>query len=304
MNEFLTSLLSLVVPAFAVTSMLSVGLGYTVRQLVDPLRNGLGVILALVANFLLVPLLAYTVARLLSLDRPFEVGLILVAFAGGAPFVIKLTQIAGGNVAFSAGLLVLLVVATIGYMPLVVPLALPDATVSASAIARPLLMTMLLPLGIGLALRALLPSGAARLQPIMGRIANLVLAALFVLTLLVNLRAILGVFGHGAILAGLLVLVGAFVIGYLLGNFSHDTRDEVALCTAQRNYAAAMVVAQSFDDPDVLVMVVVVSVVSMALLFPAARLLHRLLAAGAGPAAGSEKEPRMSDLTGRTQARS
>ena len=52
-------------------------------------------------------------------------------------------------------------------------------------------------------------------------------------------------------------------------------RDEVALGTAQRNYAAAMVVARSFPDPQVLVMVVVLSVVTMIFLFPAARALRR-----------------------------
>ena len=39
-------------------------------------------------------------------------------------------------------------------MPVVVPLALPDADVRAWAIARPLVLTMLLPFAAGLLLRA------------------------------------------------------------------------------------------------------------------------------------------------------
>jgi BASS family bile acid:Na+ symporter len=48
----------------------------------------------------------------------------------------------------------------------------------------------------------------------------------------------------------------------------------LALGTAQRNIAAALVVAgQNFDDPKVLVMVVVVAVVGLLILMPLARML-------------------------------
>ena len=93
----------------------------------------------------------------------------------------------------------------------------------------------------------------------MARVANVSLYALVVLTVVLHLRSLPGLFGTGAILAPLLVLGGAFVIG------------------SQRNYAAAIVVAtQSFErSPTVLVTVVAISLISMALLFPAAHLLGR-----------------------------
>ena len=157
MSGFLSSLSNIVVAVFAVTSMLSVGLSYTVRQIVDPLRNARLVIPALVANFVLVPLLAFAVTRILSLDRTLEIGLILLATAAGAPFLVQLVRAAGGDPALSAGLLVLLLVATLAYMPLVVPLALPGVTVSTGSIAVSLVTTMLLPLVIGLAVEARSP---------------------------------------------------------------------------------------------------------------------------------------------------
>src|SRR3954468_7840711 len=103
----LARLLNIVIPFFAVTSMLSVGSGYSARAIVGPLRDLRGVITALGANFLLVPLLASGVARLFSLDRPMGTGLVLVGTAAGAPFVIKLAQLAKGDVAFAAAILVL-----------------------------------------------------------------------------------------------------------------------------------------------------------------------------------------------------
>ncbi|HZG65442.1 MAG TPA: hypothetical protein VEZ12_01785 [Herpetosiphonaceae bacterium] len=126
-TDFLLSLLDIATLVFAVSSMLSVGFSYTVRELIEPLRNARLVIGALVGNFVLVPLLAYAITGFLSLGEGREIGLLLVASAAGAPFVIKLTQAANGDLALAAGLLVLLVVATIGYMPLVVPLIAPGA---------------------------------------------------------------------------------------------------------------------------------------------------------------------------------
>jgi len=274
-TDILSSLLSISVLVFSVTSMLSVGLSYTAQQLTAPLRDARGAIRALVANFVLVPLLAYAIVRLLPLDPPMEIGLIVAASAAGAPLLIKLAQIAGGDVALGTTLLVLLLPITIVYMPIIVPLAVPGAVVSAGAIAKPLVLTMLLPLAIGLLVKALISRLAERLQPIMSKVANVALAVLLVTTVLVNFQAVLDMFGTGAILVAFLMIGSAFGVGYLLGGPGRDTRVVLGFGTAQRNYAAAMVVAtRSFDDSGVLVMVAVMSTVSM-LLLPTARTLGR-----------------------------
>jgi BASS family bile acid:Na+ symporter len=55
-----------------------------------------------------------------------------------------------------------------------------------------------------------------------------------------------------------------------------DTRRVLALGTAQRNIAAALVVgSQSFRDPKVVVTVVVVAIVSLLVLMPLSRLLAK-----------------------------
>jgi len=58
--------------------------------------------------------------------------------AAGAPFLPKLAQIAKGNLAFGVGLMVLLMVVTVGYLPLVLPILLPGVSVNPAEIARSL----------------------------------------------------------------------------------------------------------------------------------------------------------------------
>ena len=295
MAAVLSTILNIAVLVFSVTSMLSVGFSYTLREIAEPLRDLRGVLLALAANFILVPLMAFGVSRLLSLEPAVTVGLLLAATAAGAPFSIKLTQIAKGSLAFAAGLLVLLLVVTIVYMPIVVPLIAPAATVSARAIATPLVLTMLLPLGIGLLVDAWLEPVTDRLLPILNKASSAALVVLVATTVLTNYESLLSVFGTGAILAALLVIASAFAAGYLLGGGSDPAeRGVIALGTAQRNIAAATVVAtQSFGNPRTLVMVVVTSIVSMAVLFPIARMMgnRTSLATEARNAAVPRKSP-------------
>jgi BASS family bile acid:Na+ symporter len=267
----LASLLRIVIPLFAVTSMLSVGLGTSARQIVGPLRDLRGVITAVAANVVLMPLLAAGVAFLFALDRSTATGLVLVATAAGAPFLIKLAQFAKADVAFAASILVLLLVVTIVTMPIVVPLLGPDGSASAVSIARPLLLTMLLPLGLALGLGTLRPTWAARLRRPAGTASSLSLVALVLLTVVVNLDVVRRSFSNGALPAATLVIVGAFAIGFVLGAFDPAERIILGFAAAYRNFAAAIVVAtESFHDRDVLVMVVVASIVSLVLLPPAA----------------------------------
>lgn len=271
MEGFLQQLVRLSVFVYAAASMLSVGLGHTVADVVGPLRHPGRVARVLLTNFLLVPLLGFLLFRLFSLDRPYAIGLFLVACAAGAPFLIKLTMAARGDVAFAGALLLLLLPATVLFLALVVPLVLPGADVDPAVIARPLVLTMLLPLAVGLAVRPLLPRLAAKAVPLLSKAATVALVTLLAGTLIANLAAFASLLGEGAIAAAILFEAGAFALGYTVGGRKAETRSAIALASAQRNIAAATVVAAgSLGGGKVLLMVVLVAVVGILLLFPAA----------------------------------
>lgn len=236
------------------------------------------VVSALVGSFVVVPLLAWLVARLIDLDRPFETGLILVATGGGAPFVVQFVRVAGGNLALTAGVLVLLLVGTVIYMPLMLPRILGDEVdVDTAAIALTLTWSMLLPLAIALAVRFWNQGWADRVRLILQPLATVALLALVLSTFIINFRPIFEILGEGAILAAFIVTSGAFAFGFMLGGRRQESRTVVGFATGQRNIAAATIVAtRSFtDEQQVLVMVVVTSLVSMVVLFSAAFAVRR-----------------------------
>lgn len=272
--ELLSKTVSIAMLAFVVSSMLAVGVSLTVGQILAPLRNGRLISLALLANFVLMPLAGMAIARLLRLDEPLGIALLLLGAAAGAPFLPKLAGIAKSNLAFAVGLMVLLMVLTVGYMPLVLPLLLGGVSVEPMKIARSLVLLMLLPLAAGLLVRAHLSSVADRVRNPLNGISSVSLALLILLLLITNVRNVVGLFGTRGILASVLFLLGGAGIGWLLGGPGFDTKGVLALGTAQRNIAAALVVGrEDFENPKVLVMVVVVAVVGLLILMPLARAL-------------------------------
>jgi BASS family bile acid:Na+ symporter len=135
---------------------------------------------------------------------------------------------------------------------------------------------MLLPLVLGLALKARYGDFAARVKPVLDWISNVSLILLIALITAANIDKVLQVFGTRGILAGLLFIALGFGTGWLLGGPNADTKRVMALGTGQRNIAAALVVAsQSFSDAKVVVMVIVVAIVGLIVLMPLSRALAR-----------------------------
>jgi bile acid:Na+ symporter, BASS family len=276
LTELLISGANASVVVFVISSTLAVGLGLTVQQILAPLRNGRLVVFSLLANFVLAPLVAIGLARVLGLDEPLGVGLLLVGVAGGAPFLLKLADLAKGNMPFAVGLMVVLMVITVGYVPIVLPLLLEGVSVNPANIARSLILLMLIPLAVGLALRAWHPPSAARVRAVVAPVSSISMIFVVTLTTAGHFRSMVSVLGSFAILAAAIFIAIGFGIGWVVGGPGADTRGVLSLGTAQRNTAAALVVAgQNFSDARVIVMITVVMIVSFAMLMPLARVLAR-----------------------------
>jgi BASS family bile acid:Na+ symporter len=275
MIAILTTSIPVIMLTFVVSSMIAMGLSLRLNEILASLRDASLVSMALLANFVLMPAAAIAIAKLLRLDEPLGIGLLLLGVAAGAPFLPKLAILARGNLAFGVGLMVLLMVLTVIYMPLALPLLLEGVSINPLKIVRSLLLSMLLPLAAGLLLNRF-PRLASTAKPALNRISSISLALLIVMLLATNIQNVIDLFGTRGILASILFLLAGSAIGWILGGPSADTKRVLALATAQRNIAAALVVAgQDFDDPKVVVMVVVIAVVGLIILMPLARMMSR-----------------------------
>jgi predicted Na+-dependent transporter len=187
MTEALSLLFNLSVLIFVLASMFRMGLNLTIKQVVEPMRNVTLVLKALAANFILAPLLAFALARVIGLDQQLAIGLFILGVCAGAPLLAKYAQVAKGDLAFTLGLMVLLMVVTIIFAPLVLPLLLPGVQVDAWGMIQSLVLTMLIPLAAGLFVKARYESLAESLSPYMSQASSLTLI----------MQVVLGVFLTG-----------------------------------------------------------------------------------------------------------
>lgn len=130
---------------------------------------------------------------------------------------------------------------------------------------------MLIPLAIALFVNSRYPELSEFLQGGMAQTSNTSLVALFVLMLVLNFQTLIGMIGTGAIITMILFVVISFTIGYFLEPYP-TARSVMGLGMAQRNIAAALVVATGnfSDDPNVLTMIIIGSLLMLVILFPAA----------------------------------
>jgi len=275
-TEFFAAVARISVLVFLVSSMSEIGLGLRLQQIVLPLRNARLVVFALLANFIIAPLLALGMARLLRLDQPFALGLLLLGLAAGAPFMPKIAGMAKGDVALAVGLLVMLMVGTIVFLPVALPLLVKGTQVNPGKIVRLLILLILLPLTVGLIVKARAALFAGRLAFVLGRVSGVALLATTILIIALHLPSLLRVFGTGAIYAGLLFSVLSALSGWLLGGGDAVHRTVLGLGTGFRSFPAALIVSvQNFTDPNVSVMVIVTTLSALVVLLPAAWLMGK-----------------------------
>jgi BASS family bile acid:Na+ symporter len=261
---------------FVVTNMLSVGLGLSLAQILEPFRSIRLVLSSLAANFFLVPALAYIITRTIALDRPMTIAVLLLGTGAGAPFLPKLVEFARGNLGYAVGLMMMLMSATVVYMPMVLPLLLPVTNLGRWPVAKPLVTMMLLPLTVGLFIGARKRTLARHIQPFLRRASTAAFILALTVVLVVNYHAAARTIGFRAILAATLLLLSSFGCGLLLGGPSNDTRTVLAFGTAQRDISAALLVAvENFSDRDIVVMLTLVAFLGVCIQVPIAVLLGR-----------------------------
>ena len=113
LNDFFTAIAGISGLLGIIASMAGMGLGLTVAQIATPLKNGRLVVLMLLANFVLVPLFAFVITRIIPLEESLKIGLIIVACSAGAPFLVLEARGAKANMGVAVGMMTLLMVVTI-----------------------------------------------------------------------------------------------------------------------------------------------------------------------------------------------
>jgi BASS family bile acid:Na+ symporter len=166
---------------------------------------------------------------------------------------------ARGDMAFAGAFIPLVAAATVLLMPLMAPLFIQGLTVSTWALAKPLLLAVLLPLMIGAAIRHYAEAAAKRIFPAVKGLAFLSTLTTIVWCLVIYGQGMLNTAGSFALLSMTVFMVGMALITYCFGfGMKQEARSVMALGMGTRNIAAVLAAALAIPnaDPRIVVMVI------------------------------------------------
>jgi BASS family bile acid:Na+ symporter len=268
MNEFLTHALTPVILIYVISGMLALGLSQTVKQIIEPLKNVRITISAIVASYILIPLLAALIARLFGLEPTLRYGLLLLAMAAGAEAGPIFTAKSNANVSLAGGILAMSIPITIIYIPFMIGVFLPDVEVDVKHMVMKLVLTIVVPLLLGLFIRSRFEKLAHTVEKYLHTISRLFMVLLLLTLIGLYYKPFIGLLGTYTILAGLIYIVAAFAIGYLLGLPERGTMLAMGYMHGARNASVAVIAASSAfsDQPNVMLMIATMVILMLGML--------------------------------------
>ncbi len=277
--EFLQSSFAPLVLIFTVSNLAAMGLQVNMPDVMVALRNKKAMALIFVWGWVLGPALGLLITTVLPLDEPYVITILLASLAPCAPFLQQMVARARGEMGFTGAFIPLVVIGTVVLMPLMAPLLIKGLTIDALGLAKPLLLTILLPLVIGASLRYYAAALAIRIFPVAKRFAMLSTLLTIVWCLLLYGPSMLDTAGSMALLSMTLFMIGMALISYRFGfGMQQNQRSVMALGMGTRNIAAVLAAALAIPDADprIVVMVVMWTLWSVVLAAIGARIFARL----------------------------
>jgi bile acid:Na+ symporter, BASS family len=261
--------------------MIAIGLGVSLKDLSGVLTDTRLIIRAVLANYVLVPAIAILLLHLFQSKPMVAVGFLLVAVCPAAPFAPPLTAMSKGNVTVSVGLMVVLAASSALLAPLLLALLMPlvargpGQTIDTAKIVATLFISQLLPLAIGLGVRAWRPNPAQRLLKPFNALTGILSVVVFALIISLQYQTLADIRVKGFVGMCVLILL-CLATGWILGTKSIGVRKSLALTTAARNVGVALVIATaSFPASDAVTSVIIFAIAQTLIVAFVALLLGR-----------------------------
>ena len=254
------------------------GLQVKMPEVIAALKNKKAMALIFVWGWVLAPALGYLITWVLPLAEPFEIAVLLSSLAPCAPIVPLMVVRARGDMSFAGAFIPLVMIGAVVFIPLIGPLMVKGLTVSSGDLAKPLFVTIFLPLAIGAAARHYAEAAATKIFPAVNVFARLVTLLMIVVAFVLFAQPMLDTVGSFALLAATIHVVGMGLITYRFGfGLKQSQRSVMALGNGTRNLAAILATAFAIPnvDPRIITMIILWGLWSFVLAAIAARVFAK-----------------------------
>jgi BASS family bile acid:Na+ symporter len=204
---------------------------------------------SLLSVFVIMPVMAFALARLFDIRDVVEISLVALAISPVPPLLPMKEMKSGGQESYGLGLMALLALLSIPTAPLAVEVLQrfsgQSLEISASAVARLAMISVLVPLAAGVIVRAVAPAVAERIGGAVSLVAKVLLLLAASVLLAAVWRAVWNATGEGAVLAIVVFVAAGLAIGHLLGAPKREESVVLGLSTACRHPAIAFAIASA-----------------------------------------------------------
>jgi len=255
---------NIVVIIFTVANLMAGGLACDLKVALKWLRNPKFILLTLFWGWVVCPALALLITSVLPLSEGHAAGLMLVSLAPIAPFLPIASLKARGDMTFTGAYILLTTVVTVVLMPVMAPFLVKGLTLNAWALAKPLILLVLIPLLIGVALKHYKEPAADKIFPVVKKIGGAFLLICLAMVIWLYGKQMLETAGSLATAAWLIFMVVMAVLPYVFGfGLKPDQRSVLAIGQSSRNISAGFVAFFGITNPPVGMFVMVVLVVPL-----------------------------------------
>ena len=175
------------------------------------------VLIGCVAQFTVMPLLAWTLARLFALDEALTVGVILVGCCPGGTASNVITYLAKGDLALSVGMTGVSTLLAPVLTPLLVwLLAGKTVNVDVAAMFLSILWVVIMPIVAGLIVKRLWPKQTEKAVAYMPALSSLTIATIVLIIIAASAQRLMAA-GFLILLVVMLHNIGGLAFGYLIG---------------------------------------------------------------------------------------
>jgi len=179
-------ILDILLPLSLVFIMFSLGLGLTIENFKDVIREPKAFTIGLINQMLLLPLFAFIIVTLFGLSPELAVGMMILACCPGGVTTNVITKLAKGDTALSISFTAVVSIATVITMPLIVGLSMQHfmdqnaPEINIFSLGLTMFLITALPVGIGLLVHSKFREFTQSFEPIAGKISTV----LFVIILI------------------------------------------------------------------------------------------------------------------------
>ncbi len=242
MNEILPVIFKIAIVIFLAASLMDMGLRLNLKDALLGLRNRRFVFYVVVWGFVLCPALAYLIVKVIPMETPYANGIIIQGLTPCAPFVAVLVDRVKGDLGLTAALMLVCITLTVIIMPLALPFMVTGMAVTSWQILKPILVTIALPLVIGMLIRGKSVAAADRIQPYAKKTVGITMIALVILFFVIYGEEMIGSIGSYTSLSLVIFCAILSTVPYWLGfGLQHKEKIVLSIGITTRNIGAAAV---------------------------------------------------------------